>query len=68
LAGPDPHVVTGLLTVPVREGLLAYVALLREEAKADWNIRRLMWAAGVRFGEGNKECPPRPMILGEDDE
>lgn len=55
-----------LLQLPVREGLLAYLRLLQAEAQADWDVRRLMWAAGVQFGQ-SKQCPAPPALLGDDD-
>jgi hypothetical protein len=58
----DPDDVDRVLTWPVREALLAYLARARADTQREYDVARLMWAAAAAFGGGG-DPPPRPPLL-----
>jgi hypothetical protein len=51
-----------VLTWPLRDVLVAYLARCHALAAADYRTTRTLWALGVRFDDSD-DCPPPPELL-----
>lgn len=49
-----------VLRWPIREGLLAYVAHMQEEAMVEFRLQRIEYLLKVQLGGTKKVKPPRP--------
>ena len=66
LAGYDPDEARRILRWPLREALVAYLALLRRHAEAEFRHAELMFAI-VSPWNGKAKPPKRPAILDDEE-
>ena len=63
LAGYDPERAAQVLRWPLREGLLAYVDVLKKQAREEYKIAVLAWAPQAPYMKEDSRPPSLPKIL-----